>query len=116
MKRLIALTGILLFICLLISAAADTVPLRADATEPSSPPASAEKPPAVSTPEKLTVSYVLRSFRNRVAVFEKGSDVPIYITPTRISDLPEEDRRLLRVGITAPDKKALKRLLEDYCS
>lgn len=116
MKRLIAVTGISLFICLLISASPGSSPIRADATEKAPGSSLSSEQPMNSTICKAPASYVLKAYKKRVAVFESGKDTPLWICPTNISQLPKQDRELLEVGISAPDRKSLNRLLEDFCS
>ena len=55
-------------------------------------------------------------YEKKVAAFENGKDYPIYISDVYVSMLSQTDRELLEKGIYASDRKALNRLIEDYCS
>lgn len=114
MKRLIAVTGLLLFLCLCISAAVGSRPIKADTAFPQ--PSAALESSATEPEDSRQSGYLLKEYDKRVAVFENGGSVPIFISSTYLAQLPEEDRRLLRAGIIVPDRKTLRRLLEDYCS
>lgn len=117
MKRLIAVTGSILLICLIISAAGERKPIKAD-----SPAAEQSAAGNESSSSETGISgsgssyYYLRGYNKRVAVFEGESSEPLYITSRFVSDLPQDDQKLLAKGILAADKKTLKKLIQDFCS
>lgn len=117
MKRIIAATGSVLLICLIISASAGRKQIKADSPENVQvPQANEELSSAQSTEESNSVYYTLKEFDKRVAVFESGNTEPVFVSSTYISKLPKDDQKLLSHGIKAFDKKTLNRLIEDYCS
>ena len=60
--------------------------------------------------------YLLSESDGKIAVFVRGSDIPIQITETYLRDLPELDRDKIKLGIEIHGDAALRRALEDYCS
>lgn len=59
--------------------------------------------------------YLLRAQDGYVAVFHPADAAePAEITDIRVADLPTGDREALRAGVSATDRSALSRLLEDY--
>ena len=114
MKYLIGFTGCFLVLCLLVTASFS-----------SSDRAGAEQTPigSIGTDENSFVlsqnknnRYILGVYEGKVAAFDSGSAVPIYVSSRRISDLPEQDRLMLEKGIIVSDQKKLTELIEDYCS
>ena len=97
MKKLLAVTGAILAVYILASAA--QYPRHAgnvqDAPESGAP-------------------YTVREYRGYVAVFEAG-DKP-QITDTAVASLPRSDRSKLERGIEIYSEEELKTLLEDLCS
>ncbi|MBQ3929197.1 MAG: hypothetical protein II711_03790 [Clostridia bacterium] len=116
MKKLIIITGCLLFLSLLITST------HQSAQTPDTPPAEiAYETPKISSPTsraELSTQkyYTIKDYNNRIAVFESGKTEPIYISNTCVSDMPLQDIQQLNQGIVVTDKKKLKRLIEDYCS
>lgn len=62
------------------------------------------------------VTYVLKEYDGKIAVFENDADIPFRITDVYVKNLPQEDRLLLCEGIHAENDSELALLLEDYCS
>lgn len=59
--------------------------------------------------------YLLRAMDGYVAVYYPAdAEEPTEITDIRVADLPAEDRQALLSGVSATDRAALSRLLEDY--
>ena len=107
MKKLMAITGSILLICIVITAVY--------APQGTAVPPAQEEMSQVSqtgTAEK----YRLSVFERKVAAFENGKEYPIYIGDVYVNSLPEADRQALENGIAAADRKTLNRLIEDYCS
>ena len=63
-----------------------------------------------------TAAYILKERDGYVAVFSSNSETPLQITGIPVAGLPSADRALLAEGITAADRSALLRLLEDLGS
>ncbi len=107
MKRMLALTGSFLMICLLITSF--FIPIA--------PGAGAKSPETVTVPSGRDASaYRLSEFEGKIAAFEADTEKPVYISTRRVSDLPESDRRALIEGIPANSRSELNKLLRDYCS
>ena len=107
MKKLMAITGSILLICIVITAVY--------APQGTAVPPAQEEMSQVSqtgTAEK----YRLSVFERKVAAFENGKEYPIYIGDVYVNSLPEADRQAMENGIAAADRKTLNRLIEDYCS
>ena len=63
-----------------------------------------------------SITYIVKNFNGRIAVFEDESTTPFKITEINIKNLPKEDQILLENGIRADSKEQLNSILEDYCS
>lgn len=117
MKQLLMVTGIILFICILITSFAGK---RTEATNDSSTHTNTEMlldslPPA-SGQEISGVHYIIREYDKRIAVFKENSDSPLYVTEVYVNELPKADKKLLKDGIHVYSEKELTRLIEDYTS
>ena len=105
MKKLILLTGVILIACVCIEHFA--APPSAGAY-----PSTAVQP----SPQAADAGYIIRDSNGKIAVFAAGSDHPLFTTETRTESLPRADAKKLREGVKAPDRQAMRRILEDYCS
>ena len=103
MKKLVAITGLVLITCVCVGAAAQTE------TAPS-------ETAAVAVGTTVPQGYIIRDSGGRVAVFKSGGSAPVIVTKTRTDDLPRSDARIIREGIEVQDERQLKRVLEDFCS
>ena len=110
-KGLMTITGIILMICVIVTAAYTP---KSAAMPSEQPPEVRELSVAESTLQEEM--YKLSVYEEKVAAFEKGKDYPLYISDVYVSTLPKADRELLEKGIAASDRKTLNRLIEDYCS
>lgn len=63
-----------------------------------------------------TAAYILREQNGYVAVFSSNPDQLLEVTAIPVDTLGSTDRALLETGITATDRQALLRLLEDLNS
>lgn len=63
-----------------------------------------------------TAAYILKEQDGYVAVFSSNTDQLLEMTAIPVSTLGRTDRALLESGITAADRQALLRLLEDLNS
>ena len=107
MKKLMAITGSILLLCVIITSvyAPHGTAVPPEETEISE-----------MSKEAVKEKYRLSVYERKVAAFENGKDYPIYISDVYVNSLPETDRRLLEKGIYVSDRKSLNRLIEDYCS
>lgn len=117
MKNLLLVTGSILMICLIITSSysgkkPEAAGDKAKIQEISSV-VQERSTEAVPSDKK---KYRLSEYEKRIAAFENGSEKPFYISDVYVSTLPPADRELLKKGIEAEDEKALKRLIQDYCS
>ena len=99
MKKLIAITGVLLVAYVLLSASTGGR-ISAGAGAPDESESSAV--------------YVMRDENDRVVVYR--NEAVFLRTDTQVSSLPKSDRQRLREGIIVFSEKELKRLIEDICS
>lgn len=116
MKTLLAVTGSILFICIIITSSVIPSSSKAEAQNTAPVPSELSEEISQNSQESTVIEYTMKEYDNRIAVFESGNDEPIYISNTCVSDLPKADIEQLEKGITVFDKKQLKRLIEDYCS
>jgi len=61
-------------------------------------------------------SYVLRAEDGFLRAREETDGSLVYQSRIPVSALPERDRLLLSAGLVLPDRAALTRALEDFCS
>ena len=98
MKKLLAVTGVILLIYLLGTAT------------PAPPHAESRGVP----PTESRVMYTVGEYEGYVAVF--GESKEPRLTDTAVASLPKSDRGRLDKGIEIYSEKELKALLEDLCS
>ena len=103
MKKLDAMTGIILIFCVCVSSAAAS--LEAPARE--------ESRASVTTEAG---GYVVKDSCGKIAVFRSGESAPLTVTRTRTESLPKSDAKRVKEGIEVTDETELKRVLEDFCS
>lgn len=115
MKQIIIITGIIAFVCILLTSG---YPSYGTGTDGHSTAKAAE----ISRQEESgdesieETSYTLKEYRSRLAVFKNNNSLPIYVTNVFINDLPKADRNELSKGLTVKTRRELDRLIEDYCS
>lgn len=112
MKNLLAVTGIILLVCIVITSTYSSDNANAAPEQLSSEPQISQ----ISSEQSDVSYYVLSVYEKKVAAFENGKNIPFYISDVYVNTLPTADIELLEKGIYVNDKKALKRLIEDYCS
>ncbi len=61
-------------------------------------------------------SYILRAEDGFLRAREEPGGALVYQGEIPVSALPERDRPLLSAGLLLPDRAALTRALEDFCS
>ncbi|MEE1318534.1 MAG: hypothetical protein UHD05_03405 [Ruminococcus sp.] len=105
MKKLVAITGIMLMLCLFTGVA------FSPATS-----AQTESVQATVNNNEQNMTFVLKAENNRITVYKKGESTPYMTTDTPVDSLPKGDIMLLELGIEIEGEKNLKKSLEDYCS
>ena len=73
-------------------------------------------PKPISEPIEKKITYVVKEYKGKIAVFEKGNEKPFKITQVNTADLPKTDKEILKNGIEVENQKELSSVLEDYCS
>jgi len=68
----------------------------------------------IDSADWMTTTYILKSEKNRIVVYEKGETQPLTVTETVVSVLPMLDQQRLKEGIEIVGEKQLKRMLKDY--
>lgn len=61
-------------------------------------------------------TYVIKNYDGKVSVFEKGKSIPLRVTDTLTSKLPQQDQEILQNGIEVNSQKDVSNILEDFCS
>ncbi len=117
MKQLLMVTGIFLFICILITSFAGK---KTEATNNSVTHNDTEMIlDSISPTSGQDISeehYIIREYDKRIAVFEENGSSPLYVTEVYVSELPKADKKLMKEGIHVNSRKELTRLIEDYTS
>lgn len=62
--------------------------------------------------ENEKTNYILKEYNGKIGIFE--NDALIYTLDTYVFTLPENDKKLLKDGITVSTKEELYELLEEY--
>ncbi|MBO5092213.1 MAG: hypothetical protein J6C61_07010 [Clostridia bacterium] len=62
--------------------------------------------------ENEKTTYILKEYNGKIGIFE--NDALIYTLDTYVFTLPENDKKLLKDGITVSTKEELYELLEEY--
>lgn len=112
MKKLIAITAVILFGCLFISSFSATQNTENTAKQ------------AIVYNEKETSgkieadkqAYIIKAENGEIVVYEKNSANPYMQTGSLVKGLPKGDILRLEKGIEVIGKENLKKYLEDYCS
>ena len=84
----------------------------ADQLSPQSVTAAAE----TVLPTETVISYCLREFEGELAVFRGDDPAPYRKLEVNLNLMTDEDRELLKNGITVDSEKELKRVIEDFTS
>lgn len=103
MKKLVAITGIILISCVSFGSLYTHTEAARSYT-------------AAAAGETRAAGYVIRDWKGKIAVFLSGADKPLKVTSTRTSTLPKTDIKKLKSGIYTESSRELERILEDYCS
>ncbi len=110
MKKLVIITGIIVYILFAVSA------FIAIASEEK---AAASQVASVTESEvqfaALEESYIVKTEKGLIVVADSNKEV-LWKTDTLISMLPKEDQKKLKKGIVAKSRDELRSILEDFCS
>lgn len=76
---------------------------------------------AVVSTENVTqsagkVSYILKDYNGKLAIFYEDTQIPYKIFDIFISNLPKKDREAIKSGIKASGDEELEKLISDYTS
>ncbi|MCH5304288.1 MAG: hypothetical protein J1E41_05440 [Ruminococcus sp.] len=112
MKKLILITGILVYTFFAVAMIADAGKGEKSSEQVQFETFSTEVVTEIE-PQEL---YVVKSDEGRIAVLDAKTGEIIKKTDTIVSILPEEDRRMLNEGIKVESDEKLRLLLEDFCS
>ena len=63
---------------------------------------------------RIIKKYVIRLYRDTIAIFEGDDPTPLYTVDTPVHPLPQADRLLLENGVCAETLAEAYRLIEDY--
>ena len=64
--------------------------------------------------ENVTYQYVLKSYENKIAVYEKGKDTPIKILEVPVDTLPYLEQSALENGVQIKNEEELRKTIEDF--
>ena len=64
--------------------------------------------------ENVTYQYVLKSFENKIAVYEKGKGTPIKILEVPVDTLPYLEQSALENGVQIRNEEELRKTIEDF--
>lgn len=111
MKRLVILTGVIIYILFAVSAfiaiASEEKTVDAQVVD------ATERETASETTEE---SYIVRTEKGFIVVADNKNKEVLWKTDTLVSMLPKEDINRLKKGITARNREELRSILEDFCS
>lgn len=68
--------------------------------------------------EETTVAalYTITDYNGKIALFKRGYSMPVEIFDVNTNSLPQSDRELIIVGVTAYSDEEAQKLVEDYTS
>lgn len=75
------------------------------APEPTNPEAETDEPYRTK---------IIKLHNGRIAVFEEGSDIPVKLLPTDVSQLPDNAVERLRAGVYAYTAEQYQNYIEDF--
>ena len=64
----------------------------------------------------LAALYTITDYNGKIALFKRGYSIPVEIFDVNTSSLPQSDRELIIMGVTAYSDEEAQRLVEDYTS
>jgi hypothetical protein len=110
MKRLVILTGIIVYILFAISA---FIAIASEETEDYTQLATATEAVTQYSSEDI---FLVKNQEGKVVVLNNETKEIIEKTDTQVSLLPKTDQKKLEDGIVVQGKKELRKILEDLCS
>lgn len=112
MKKLIAVTAVILFGCFFIGSFSATQDVK-KGTEQT---IIYNENETADQSDEFKQVYIIKAENGRLAVYRKGDAKPYMQTDTFVKALPKGDIMRLEKGIEVTGEENLKRYLEDYCS
>lgn len=64
--------------------------------------------------ETAVYQYVLKTYNNQIAVYEKGGETPIRILKVPVNTLPYLEQSALENGVQVKNDEELRKMIEDY--
>ncbi|MCH4238902.1 MAG: hypothetical protein LKF71_01315 [Oscillospiraceae bacterium] len=58
--------------------------------------------------------YLVKTHAGKIGIFHVGETVPFRVLEVPVSNLPEADQKLLKIGISVQSSEELQRIVEDY--
>ena len=79
---------------------------------------SPKKKSSFTESEETTVAalYTITDYNGKIAFFKRGYSMPVEIFDVNTNSLPQSDRELIIVGVTAYSDEEAQKLVEDYTS
>lgn len=79
---------------------------------------SPKKKSSFTESEETTVAalYTITDYNGKIALFKRGYSMPVEIFDVNTNSLPQSDRELIIVGVTAYSDEEAQKLVEDYTS
>ena len=121
MKKLIVITGSILFICIMISFYRQSYGAKAGVRYASRQTDTVREQESIIMTDqdrqsRVSAGFTVKTYGGRIAVFEGDEQEPCFVSSVHVSNLPLSDRSLLENGIAVSDRKGLDKLLQDYLS
>ena len=64
----------------------------------------------------VTALYTITDYNGKIALFKRGYSMQVEIFDVNTNSLPQSDRELIIVGVTAYSDEEAQKLVEDYTS
>ncbi len=109
MKKLIAVTGVLLISSIIITSY--LTPSDYEAAQMKN-----HQEENVQSAQELNTGYIVSVFSGRIALYRKRDKKVLFSTDTLVSDLPEADQNRLKQGIEAADMNEADNIIKELCS
>ena len=79
---------------------------------------SPKKKSSFTESEETTVAalYTITDYNGKITLFKRGYSMPVEIFDVNTNSLPQSDRELIIVGVTAYSDEEAQKLVEDYTS
>ncbi|MDP4119883.1 MAG: BofC C-terminal domain-containing protein [Bacillota bacterium] len=121
MKKLFTVTGIIIVLCLVVSAGIMPVLQNVRAVDEKrntqiSTVTGRNVSSSGNSALQQAISYIVKDYNGKIAVFEEGQTEPFKVTNVPTNSLPKVDQNALKKGIKVKGQKELIKILQDYCS